>query len=359
MVATSSPLPTPSIDLLTNNDFVQTGKPISALQRMQLFSPDDWEDFVLEWADSLRSRYGDVERCGGAGDMGRDVIAAHCDDSSKWDNYQCKRYGRAALTPTDVWLEFGKLAYYTWKQEFTYPEKYSFVSPLGAGNKLSRLMKKPDELKQGLKDNWEKYCLSEITSTQEVPLSLELSKHLDTLDFSIFKAVPPMRILDDHSKTRWHAARFGGGLPARPSVPEPPSHPVAAEAVYIRCLLDAYGDHAKVQLDDIQGLQNHPLLNEHFGDSRREFYCAESLRTFSRDTLPPGEFERLQDEIQSGVNDEIRTPHDDGYRRMLAVVKLAKRLQITDHALITRTSTRDRGGICHQLANDEKVKWVP
>jgi hypothetical protein len=93
-------------------------------------------------------------------------------------------------------------------------------------------------------------------------------------------------------------------------------------------------------------------------DARVEFYSAEGLRTFSRDTLPPGEFEKLQDELHSGIKDDLRGEHVDGYRRVVAVVKTARTLPLTSHPLTSRIHNRDRGGICHQLANDGKVRWV-
>jgi hypothetical protein len=99
-------------------------------------------------------------------------------------------------------------------------------------------------------------------------------------------------------------------------------------------------------------------LREHFHDARVEFYSAEGLRTFSRDTLPQGEFEKLQDEVHSGIKDDVRGAHADGYQRVLAVVRTARALQLTSNPLTTRIHTRDRGGICHQLANDGKVRWV-
>jgi hypothetical protein len=88
------------------------------------------------------------------------------------------------------------------------------------------------------------------------------------------------------------------------------------------------------------------------------FIAPKPQRAFSRDTLPPGAFEELQDELYGGIKDEIRGVHPDGYRRVLSVVKTAKLLPVTDHALKERLSIFDRGGICHQLANDGKVKWV-
>ena len=255
-------------------------------------------------------------------------------------------------------MELGKLVYYTYINEYTYPRRYFFVAPQGAGTKLSNLLRKADKLKSQLIDNWEKHCKNGITSTAVVELDATLRAYLDGLDFSIFEAVPPLRIIDQHAKTRWYATRFGGGLPARPKVLAPPATVAAHEVTYVRSLLDAYGDHLKCALPTVADLGPHDDVREHFNDARLEFYSAEALRAFSRDTLPPGAFEELQNELHGGIKDEIRGAHSDGYRRVLSVVKTAKLLPITDHALKERLSTHDRGGICHQLANDGKVKWV-
>ena len=83
------------------------------------------------------------------------------------------------------------------------------------------------------------------------------------------------------------------------------------------------------------------------------------MRSFSRDYLPPGEFEKLQDEVHDGIRDDIRDDYPSGYKRVIAVVKTARNLQLTSHALISRLTVRDRGGICHQLANNkDEVRWV-
>ena len=312
---------------------------------------------MLEWADSLRFEYQRVERCGGAGDMGRDIIATCMNQEDGWDNFQCKHY-RAPLTPSDVWIELGKVVHYTHIGEYTYPRRYYFVAPQGAGTKLSNLLKKPDELRAGLIAAWDTKCHSKITSTAMIELDIKLRTYLDSLDFGIFDAIPPLRIIDEHAKTRWYVARFGGGLPPRPQPDEPPVTPTIGEATYVRSLLDAHGDHLKCKLAKIDDLSNESDLLDHFGDSRLEFYSAESLRAFSRDTLPPGEFDKLQDEMHSGIKDEIRGDHPDGYQRVIAVVKTARALELSAHALQSQVSIRDRGGICHQLSNDKKVRWV-
>lgn len=350
-------LPKPACGTVASADVVAAGLPIPPIERIRIFSAGQWEDFVLEWADSLRDQYGTVERCGGAGDMGRDIIAFDKSSPTIWDNYQCKHY-KAGLAPGDIWVELGKLVYYTYINEYTYPRKYTFVAPQGAGTKLSNLLRKSDKLKELLIDNWDKHCKVGITSTALVELDAALRAYLAALDFSIFEAVPPLRIIDQHAKTRWYATRFGGGLPARPKVAAPPVTVAAHEVTYVRSLLDAYGDHLKCTLPTVADLGTHEDVREHFNDARLEFYSAEALRAFSRDTLPPGAFEELQDQLHGGIKDEMRGMHPNGYRRVLSVVKTAKLLPITDHALKDRLSTHDRGGICHQLANDGKVKWV-
>ena len=352
-----SPLPRPSSPGAVTADVVASGQRIPPIERIRLFSPTQWEEFVLEWADSFRDDYTSVERSGGAGDMGRDVVASFDDRGEVWDNFQCKHYA-SALTPTDVWVEFGKLLYFSYIGEFTYPRNYQFVAPQGAGNKLSKLIKQPKALKEELKNNWSKYCEAGITDTTAIPLKGALLEYLNDADFSIFNALPPLRLIEQHSKTQWHTFRFGGGLPPRPRPTEPPDRIAPTEANYVRALLDAYGNRLGKSLAEIAELTTEVEMHRHFGRARREFYSAESLRTFSRDTLPPGEFERLQDEFFDGIIDEVESDHDDGYIRVTAVTRVARALQITSHALVPRIEARDRGGICHQLANDKRVMWV-
>lgn len=231
MISTQ-PLPEPSAPIGVTAGVVSAGLPIPAIERLRIFSDRQWEEFVLEWADSLRDQYSRVERCGGSGDMGRDVIALDKDDESIWDNFQCKHY-KDPLSPVNTWVELGKLVYYTSIGEYSYPRRYTFVAPQGAGTKLSNILKKPAKLKSELLANWTAYCRTGITSTKPVELDSALSVYLDGLDFSIFDAIPPLQLIDQHVRTRWHAARFGGGLPVRPSFDSPPASVAAHEVNYV------------------------------------------------------------------------------------------------------------------------------
>jgi hypothetical protein len=355
-VPSTSPLRAPSA-MTPSSANVIAGPPVAAIDRLKLFDAGQWEKFVLEWADSLRTRYESVEQHGGPNDLGCDVVAYLRDGAGTWDNYQCKHYDHR-LTPGDVWTEIAKLLVHTHRGALSVPERYVFVAPQGAGTTLAKLLRRPDQLRADLVDVWDKKCRTRITSGAPVELDDALRAYIASFDFSIFSALPPLRLLDEHAQTRWYIARFGSGLPPRPAIPAPPAAPTAEEVVYVGELLGAYGEYLGRQLGSASDLKGNAVLAEHFGDARIAFYSAEGLRVFSRDTLPPRSFDALQDDVYAGIKNEVHHPHPDGYTRVLAVTKTAQSLALTAHALSNATTVRDRHGICHQLANDGKVRWT-
>ncbi len=167
--ATTQPLKEPTVATVAPTPASSTIVP--AIDFLRVFSPGQWEDFALEWAHSLKSRYQRVERCGGAGDLGRDIVAFVSDD--EWHNYQCKHY-KDPLQPNQVVLELGKLCYYVHEKAFSAPSEYYFVAPQGAGNSLSLLFKKPEDLRARLIKDWTTKCEEHITSTKKVPLAGKL-----------------------------------------------------------------------------------------------------------------------------------------------------------------------------------------
>ncbi len=337
---------------------IATGPVIPPQQRLLTYSPADWEGFVEEWAYyCLRKNYAHVQRFSGAGDMGIDV-AGFADEKrlqGVWDNYQCKHYDHA-ITPGDVWSEFGKVIWYSFKGEYTVPRRYYFVAPWGAGTKLSRLLANGSKLRDELIANWDKHVKSAITSTQEVPLDAVLHAYVDKFDFTIFDAKTALQLVDDHRTTPVHAARFGGGLKQRTASGNPPAAVAPNETRYVTQLLGAYGEHTSTTVTHPSAIPQ-PKLQDHFRRQREAFYEAESLRVFARDTVPPGTFESLQNDIYNGVIDTHDAAHPDGYQKVCAVTKAAQELEITANALITCTNPKDRHGICHQLVNDERMRW--
>lgn len=338
---------------------VQSGIPVPKAIRVRNLSPDEWEEFILEWASNLENIYVKVRRFGGSGDYGVD-IAGFCTNKGfedMWDNYQCKRY-KVPLRPSDIWVELGKIIYYSHLNKYTPPRKHYFVGSLGVGTKLEKLLNKPTELREKLKENWSEHCKRKITSTKEIELSGKFLSYLNAFDFTIFSSKSHVELIEEHSHTIYHTVRFGGGLPARPNPETPPDTPTSSESRYIRQLLDAYEDHLGTPLDNIKALATHSVLESDFRRQRERFYYAEALRNFARDTVPPKTFDDLQDEVYHGVIDITDASHPNGYERMKATVAQASTVALTANPLVSVTKSQDRQGICHQLANEERLKWV-
>jgi hypothetical protein len=338
---------------------VTHGPMIPPQQQLLIYSPDQWEGFVQEWLHyCLKKTYKLVQRFTGAGDMGIDV-AGFVDDNrlmGVWDNCQCKHYDHP-LTPGDVWPELGKVIWYSFKKQYLPPRRYYFVAPWGAGPKLTHLLANAPKLREELVANWDKNVKDKITSTQEVPLDATLLAYVNAFDFSIFEAKTALQLVDDHQATPVHAARFGGGLRSRPAAETPPATIAPSESRYVTQLLGAYSEHTGKPVPDPSALAA-PTLKGHFHRQREAFYQAESLRLFARDNVPEGTFESLQQDIFDGVIDTHDAAHPDGYQKVCAVTKAAREVQITANALISCTQPKDRDGICHQLVNEERLRWI-
>jgi hypothetical protein len=339
-------------------EHVYGGIPIPKPLRVTTFSPAEWESFTQEWLTSLKDSYASVERHSGSGDQGIDV-AGFIEDSrweSGWDNYQCKHYDHP-LNPSDVWVEIGKIVYYSYKQEYPPPRKYYFIASRDIGTKLGKLLKTTEKLKEEAKINWEKYCQKQITATTSIHLEGDLLDWFEAFDFSIFSTKSVVDLIDGHSKTPYHAVRFGGGLPPRPVPISPPQELETEESHYIQQIFNAYSDNMGTHVNDVSGLSS--SLRRDFLRQRERFYHAESLRNFARDTVPEGTFENLQNEIFHGVIDVCDCSHGDGLARMKATVAQAANISPTSNPLKSVVGVQDRQGICHQLANENRLIWVP
>jgi hypothetical protein len=332
---------------------VASGPAIPPIERVALFSEEQWEHFTDEWAASLTD-YAKVERASGAGDKGCDIVAFPVEGGAVWDNYQCKHYDKP-LTPTDIWVELGKICHYSFIGDYTVPRKYRFVAPRNIGTKLASYFRKPATLKTELLKIWDDKCKDDIKSVP-APLTAELREHIEKIDFGIFGYLPVLDLIEQHKKTPHFIARFGLGLPARSPVDPPPGIPTADETRYVQQLFEAYSDNKGRQITLSEDLP--ASLHKHFNRSRESFYSAEALRNFSRDNLPSGEFENLQEQIYTGVADTCEGVHACGLTRLIATTNRAADLSITSSPLMGKTEITDLHGICHQLANVDRLTWV-
>lgn len=335
------------------------GPQIEPLTRILVYDPNAWETFIDEWASyCVKPGYKTVLRFTGANDRGIDV-AGFADDKlleGVWDNYQCKHYDNP-IPPSVAWPEIGKILWHSFNGHYRPPRAYYFVAPRGTGTTLTQYLANATVLKAELLKVWDKSVRSQLTTTRVVPLEGAFADYVGKFDFSTFKPMSVREVVEQHRASPYFIPRFGGGLPARPKPEAPPQEILAQESIYVGKLLDAYGDHTKESVPDFAILKKWGPLNQHFKRQREAFFHAESLRVFVRDKVAPGTFESLQDEIYHGVIDTHDGDHLDGYQRVVAVTMAAQNMQLDAHPLAPSTLTKDRHGICHQLANEDKLQW--
>lgn len=351
---------------LPNAAQVTSGMSFEPALLLRLYDADRWEAFIDEWAQSFGDEYKLVCRLSGPGDKGLDVVAFTDSENfnGAWDSYQCKRYG-APLTPSDIWIELGKIIYFSFIKEppfdgaVSLPRRHIFVSPNDVGLKLAKLLLSPDKLKAGLIENWATHCeLEKLGVGIQAPLQGDLKSYAESFDFSIFGYKPVARIVEDHRKTPYHVTRFGASFPEKPSPEVAPDTPSEHETVYVEKLLDAYRDHTGEDISDVVALRTKADLYNHFRRQRELFYNAECLKGFARDNVPPGVFDSLSDDIFHGVIDTAESYHQCGLSRVKAVVTQAAQVDVSGNALNSVASVKERQGVCHQLANDDRLTWL-
>ncbi|WP_343363302.1 ABC-three component system protein [Listeria seeligeri] len=357
------PIPEPVKKYQATGQDATFGRRIDPIQQLSFLSPEEFESFIELWTFYfLKNKYSKVVRCGGSGDLGRDIIAYYPDNgdgSIKWDNYQCKRY-KDALTPSDIWIELGKCCYYLYLEEFTLPSKYYFVSPKGIGTKLINLFENPTKLKSGLLKNWDKKCKMKIREKEPVDLTSEFKKYIEELDFSIFTFITPLELVDAVKDSIEFSLFFGGGLKRRREVSVPPPADIQKnESNYIEKLFCAYGDAEKTVINQ-DNLEEFHKFKNHFNRQRITYYAAETLLDLERDTRTDGEYFviSVKDEVLSNIIDTVESSFENGFERLKAVTDRARLINFAAHPLQGVVSSDDSHGICHHLANDDLISWV-
>lgn len=345
---------------IPNSQTIVYGKNILPIKRVEIFSDEEWELFIEEWLDIKKSSYLEVERMGGAGDKGSDVAAYITDNKKpayKWDCYQCKHYANP-LSPSQIWVEIAKIIYYTFDGAYPPPQKYYFVAPKGCGTTLSTLLRTPAKLKAELKQNWPQYCEEKITSIKKVPLAGSLLAHFESFDFSVFEKIATKTIIEDHRAHPNHLILFGGGLAPRTELTPSmiPSTIQPEESKYVTQLLTAYESDANSKFTEVSMLTS--LYSGHFKRARLNFHYAEQLRNLYRDSLPKGTYEKFQEEIFDGIVNTYENKHVNAFEKVKAVENQAIGIVIASNPLKDVSVLKDKVGVCHQLCNEDKLRWT-
>lgn len=342
---------------------VGAGLPVKPLDRLAQFNSLDFERFTLEWAFAYLPKQVDVNQVqlrGGAGDKGRDVVV-WLDPSNlsprRWRLYQCKHYG-SPLGFGDASVEIAKILYYTFTGEYTVPEEYWFVTHQGVTEPLQDQLDDPAKLKKDLIEEWDRRCSGKITSRSKVYLSGALLKHVENFNFSIFKAKLPHEIIKEHSETPYHLVVFGAPLIDRPLPPTPPSQVAPAENGYIAQLHQVIGDALAVPVTAEAHFAHSQPMTRLYNRSRMTFYSAEGLKELARDHMANvAFFDTLLNEFENGLYHSYTNMQVKGLSRLQATIQAAQLLQLGGHVLNNHATSNDREGVCHHLANTDRIKW--
>lgn len=333
------------------------GPPVPPAHRIYFYSPDEWEVFITEWVTGLAVSYRQIKQLGGPGDRGVDVAAFKTERGleDSWVCFQAKHYANS-LSLSDALPEMLKLFRGVVDAYYVLPDQYVFVAPRGCGSSLNRLLSKPTELREKFLEAIDSRGAA-TKGLDEVTLQ-SIRDLAAASDFSIFRTLELAEMLDVHRTTRYHAVRFGTALPARPPVGQAPITPALAEATYVKKLVDVYKEQDPAACSDTVSVTVHAKYGAHLQRQREAFYSAEALRLYARDSVPDGTFELLQGDVYTGVIDTAEADHASGLHRLRAVLAQSGQIDLGAHALLSVSRIEDRQGICHQLANADKLTWV-
>lgn len=331
--------------------------PAQPQHRVYFYDPGEWEQFILEWATALPLRYEQVKRLGGSNDHGVDVAGFLTSDGfeGEWDCFQAKHYA-SALTLSDVLPEVVKLFTHAITGSYVLPRRYVFVAPQGCGTTLNRLLSRPSDFKSEVLKALEDVSVHVRGLSDDERITLR--DYAQGIDYSIFRAMQLHELLEDHATTRYHAARFDVALPQRPAVGQPPVALALEEQRYAEQLLDVYRETSPQEDLDTDTISMHPLHGDHFRRQRYSFYSAEALRVYARDSVPPGTFESLLDDMYDGVIEVADATHPSSRDRLSAVLTHSTQVALDGHRLVAMAGPNDRKGLCHHLANGDRLTWV-
>ncbi len=327
------------------------------IKTIRAYPEAEWETFIREWMKALvaTGQYIEVKRLGGPNDLGRDVVEFSDDKKYEgiWDNCQCKHYAKPIPISTAL-VDIAKIVYYSFRKEFCPPRRSNFFGPLGVSKSLELLLGHPKKLRAYVIDHWDATCAKQITSTETILLEGKLKAYVEQFDFGRFGWVSIDEVLDDHRRTAFWTQRFGGLLPPAPAGTVP-SGIGTNESRYVRHILDAYEEYKGQRFPNPISL-NDAELESDLRLHRERFFDAEAFAHAYRDQTEPGTVESFQNEIHDSVSPVMHGNHNDGVERLSEAMRQAASTQPAS-ILATQAKVRVKQGVCHQLANTDRLFW--
>ncbi|MDE8196212.1 hypothetical protein PT113_01655 [Erysipelothrix rhusiopathiae] len=173
-------------------------------------------------------------------------------------------------------------------------------------------------------------------------------------------SIPPKTIYYDESDGKLHIGSVEISIPKEI---EPPQDIAPEEEKYVCELLAAYaealksGDLTKSDLDSLP-----TKYKRNFSDQRINYYSALRIDRFLRESIDNGEehSKKWKSETHDYIKDTLWDDYDDGYKRLLAVMK--KVVDCSTTSIVDNfqnlVGPKEKKGTCHLLVNDGCVHWV-
>ncbi len=144
----------------------------------------------------------------------------------------------------------------------------------------------------------------------------------------------------------------------------PPAEIQDDENIYVCELYNAYADAGNLEFVNLSIINTlHKRYERNFIDQRKNYFNAKCVLRSVRDNIADSEivFNQLKDDTFDGICDTYWDDYDNGYIRLVEVLKHVTNLPLTKPVLSEITNligNSEKKGICHMLVNDGKIKWV-
>ncbi|GJE54892.1 ABC-three component system protein [Methylobacterium thuringiense] len=328
--------------------------------RLKELDDDELEEFVELWCERLGAGYHLVERIGKANDKGRDVIGfmTPVKHEGPWHLYQCKRKTlRSALGVPEALSELGKVFHHHREGAYrTLPERYFFVAPRGVAGPLQDLIFNPSDLKAVLIAQWDQHCAGSITRRRRIPLSPALRTLIDAYDFGSISHLSATG-LAKHPAARTALTMVLKEPPGDAPAGSVPAVLLAEEMEYVDQLRRVYGEARGAPFATADAVLADGEHGDHLREQRTRFFDARSFRLFHRDNTSVEALRDFEAEIYHGVIEVYRQVHQSRLDRVAAVMRHAATMPSAILGKLARVPVRQ--GMCHHLANEGQMKWVP
>lgn len=319
---------------------------------------DRLEDFVNDWVAQRCKGYSGHELWRGTGDMGRDVTGYLTDQRMEgpWDNFQCKQLS-SRLSELSAFVELGKIFMHSAAGQFSLPNAYTFIAPLGVVRAVQQLIAHPERFRQAFRDRWDKDISNRLVENQCVPLSSAIEAMIDDFDFTKVYWLDAAGLVSDPACMPVLVKWFDEDPGPSPRGIVPPEIDVG-ESTYIGQLLKVYEEKGPSTYPNAEAVTASAEFGAHLREQRTRFFDAVAFDRFYRDSTPEEYLANFKDEIYHGVVDTHRDDHPNGYTRLNKVMQQAAALQASG-VLGRHAGPKVKQGTCHQLANEKLLPWHP